>query len=236
MNRIEAIKELSNKRYLETLGKRFKFTGKPEIDFPKSSKGPFQRGNKKLSEKYCLTLSTVPVATCPMYAVCGTACYSLAAWCAYDDTRRSWARNTWYLLFRPETFRELVENQLRKDGRPVVRINNDGDMPNQATIDFWAGVISRFPHKKFYIYTKTRGIFDWSAMESLPNVSLIDSLPGGKCNFGAADYVEALAKKTGGTICTKCVEFKGNQVCGDPSRCVECMTGSGWKNMLFVVH
>ena len=163
-----------------------------------------QRGNTKLSTMYMFNL---PVTK----AVCNRICPSCYA--AREQVRfpATLAARTARLTaasqpdFPTRVIAELTA--LRKPPR-FFRIHASGEFFSQQYIDHWATIIAATPHITFYAYTKRLADFDFSALQQLPNLVLINSLHFGQLNYGttppAGAFVCPSATETCGVSCQYC--------------------------------
>jgi hypothetical protein len=186
------------------------------------------KGNSKLHN--ILIFDMPAIATCLNCEDCKSMCYAMKAQNMYLDTKVF--RYTNYSLFlnkRSELF-NLIITQLQGSKQSVVRIHSSGDFFNQDYIEFWCNIISLFPNKRFYAYTKVDKILDFSTINKLGNFNLISSIIGDtQINFGSIDYCNSLNKKYNSFICPA---TKGENVkCG--LQCDYCVTKN---NVCFVQH
>jgi len=73
-------------------------------------------------------------------------------------------------------------------------------------------VAARLPRIKFYAFTKTLSMFDFSTLTKLPNVNILPSYVGGHLNYGTAQHVIHLAIRHGAKICPATAK-QGGQKC-----------------------
>ena len=93
------------------------------------------------------------------------------------------------------------------------RLHASGEFYSQSYIDSWTTIAKSFPNITFYAYTKRLKDFDFSAISSLPNFVLIDSLHFGKLNYSTLDKAPSDA--------FICPSYLG-ATCGDS--CTYCQT------------
>ena len=113
----------------------------------------------------------------------------------------------------------------------ICRIHSSGDMYSQEYLNKWTRIISSLPNKKFYCYTKRKSTncLDFSVMDMLPNMNVIDSVTeDGGYNFGNKEYCDSLVSR-GYTLCG--CETGVDIKCMDT--CLSCLTE---KKVCFLTH
>lgn len=65
----------------------------------------------------------------------------------------------------------------------AIRVHESSDFYSQQYIDSWHSIASALPHFTFYAFTKRLSDFDFTALSSLPNFILINSLQHGGLNY-----------------------------------------------------
>ena len=95
------------------------------------------------------------------------------------------------------------------------RIHASGDFYSQDYISSWESIAKEFPNIIFYAYTKRKKDFNFSTLESLPNVVIINSF-----HFKGLNYGPLNEAPQGAFICP---HQKGTDIqCGKD--CEWCMT------------
>jgi len=129
----------------------------------------FSRGNAKIEKALIWNLphgKTCPGAT----EMCKQICY------AADSATRfphvvpgSRAHNL--KIARSKNFKDLMEEGLRRDRLPMMRIHESGDFFNQKYLDDWTELIANDPNRTFWAYTKSYNL-DFTEALKLPNLYL----------------------------------------------------------------
>jgi hypothetical protein len=192
----------------------------------------FAKGNSKLS-KDVLTFN-IPAGM----EVCGREC----AGCYALKEQKRWktvevGRDKRYQLSKEDSFVDMAVEELKKSSPKFVRVHSSGEFYSQEYVDKWVEIAKRLPNLVFYTYTKRKGDFDFSELESLSNFVLHNSYvyADGKkyTNFGNTEYIEKLADSTGGFICPLAKDRTG--MCGDS--CTWCMEKQNQNTpILFEMH
>jgi hypothetical protein len=161
-------------------------------------------GNHKV-DKSVLCWSITPVESCPNCSDCKDTCYALAPYTRWPNVRNAWDRN--FNISKGGDFVDKISDQLeRSKNVSVVRIHVSGDFYSQEYINKWFRIISAFPKIKFYTYTKTMELFDFSWILNLKNVNIINSIcPDGNKNYGNKERIDYLAS-VGYKICPATTE------------------------------
>jgi len=206
---------------------RLKYKGMPLEQIPVEDLWiSMSKGNLKISKN--VKIFNLPaIRSCPNSSQCAKFCYAKKAERQYPEVRLSRERN--FRLAKEAT--HLLKRQILKnlDDGDVVRIHEAGDMFSQEYLDMWTEIVKERPKVRFYTYSKTEGIWDWSKIKALPNFNLVSSIIAGKVNFGPEEEIKIRAQETGAFVCP-CK--KGNKVkCGED--CKECLTNP---NVLFIQH
>ena len=94
----------------------------------------------------------------------------------------------------------------------------------------WINISKKFPHIKFYAYTKVNKILNFSNTPKNLNVinSFIPTKQGDKLNFGKLDYVKKLRAESKGIICPP---TRGKNL-----TCEECKYCFDKSKPIFVIH
>ena len=135
--------------------------------------------NSKLKHQLIFNL---PVS----HAICGrqcAGCYALKAQRRFPSVLASCERK--YQASLLPTFASTIISEIANFKRPLtaVRLHSSGEFYSQAYIDQWVTIASALPHIKFYAFTKRLSDFDFTALSSLPNFILINSLQHGGLNY-----------------------------------------------------
>ena len=192
----------------------------PQLDIYTSK--PLACGNSKLS-KNVLIFDLLAIYTCLNCSACAADCYAVKAQKQYPETWNKRWINTWLAAHDPEALMKMFHEQLSKTSKPLVRIHSSGDFISQEYVTLWTIIAKAHPEKTFYTYTKVDGLFDFKALETLPNVNIVKSLIGGKHrNFGDMTYCQSLIDTYGAHLCPYGVDQHTKPVhCG--TDCTICM-------------
>ena len=142
----------------------------------------------------------------------------------------------------PEFLFSCIDDQLSRKTTDYSRLNEAGDFSSQRDVDFWTWIARRHEETRFYGYTRTESIFDFSKFLALNNTNLVNSFiefRGHRYNnFGQEEFIQALSALTGIAICPNYnpLDLASNGKprlyhCG--TECHACMYA---KNMLFRQH
>ena len=172
------------------------------------------RGNRKL-HKTVFSWSITPVKSCPNHMECAKYCYARFPYRFYKYTKIAWDRN--FEFAKTGEFVDHIITQLKRAMNcKIVRIHVSGDFFNQKYVDNWTKITKMFPDIKFYGYTKTFHLFDFTELTSLENVNIINSICfDGGINFGDKDRVKFLTDN-GYIVCPVTVPENKNKkiTCG----------------------
>lgn len=118
-------------------------------------------GNKKLKKLDTVSFN-IPAfrsadgfKTCPKAGLCATVCYArqghyiMSHVQATREFNLSKARGSKIALIK------MLTEDLRKIKNKIIRVHDSGDFFDQAYMNAWFEVASRFPEKRFYAYTKS---------------------------------------------------------------------------------
>lgn len=173
-----------------------------------------QRGNAKLSFPYFNLPAT--------HEVCNRSCNG----CYAASEERRWpsvakARQLRYEAALQPTFASRIKAELSsmKSLPSMFRIHASGEFFSQPYVNAWYNIALAFPTITFYAYTKRLKDFDFSQLQSLPNVCIIDSF-----RFGGLNYGKLERKPAGAFLCP---DHKGNTNVQCGVTCQWCMTKSG---------
>jgi len=203
---------------------------------------PLRNGNDKID---CLTFSLPPGKSCPTakkYKCFSSGCYGTKGRLAMPASRKLYERNFEMAKHNLPALEALIVKQLKHSRKEAVRIHVVGDFFSQPYVDMWCRIARNVSQKRFFFYTKTAELFDFSEFLSLPNVSGNNSvLPvyGGQCNFGTQFEIDELedAMEKQGVPYTHCLCDKGyhDKRCG--VACDACWKPTGeWKYVTFIKH
>lgn len=169
-------------------------------------------GNAKIK---CLSFS-LPVDKCCKKICSG--CYSLKAEKLYPNVLKK--RNFNYNASIDDKFIDIINNDLniannsktKITNTKICRINTDGDFFSQEYIDKWTEIVSKNTDTSFYCYTKKLDKFDFSKLNKLKNINIIDSnTPLGK-NYGKLDYCDKLVKEYEYKLCPCANDTKDKKI------------------------
>lgn len=172
-----------------------------------------QKGNSKLIASDMMMFN-LPATK----EVCGrscSGCYAIKEQKVYPTVLP--ARQMRYEASKDSSFVDTVHSELskRKKRPKYFRVHASGEFYSQEYINAWETIAKNNSDITFYAYTKRKKNYDFSALESLNNFVLIDSLFFKGLNYGKLDQVPA-----GAFVCP---DQKGANVsCG--VQCQWCMT------------
>ena len=112
---------------------------------------------------------------------------------AYRNRNHYHSHQTW--------FRQTIYGEISKAGCNILRIHESGDFYSQEYLNKWAAIAQQWPHINFYAYTKKRDDFDFSVLDSLKNVNIINSRTPLGYNFGDQAYCNRLVAEYGYVQC-----------------------------------
>lgn len=182
----------------------------------------------KLGKKF-VAFSITPVKSCPNCVTCAKTCYANLAYRLYPTCKARWDYNFHLAQTDIPALEAGISGELRQTRKPFVRIHVSGDFFSQDYVDMWERIIQAFPNKRFYAYTKAYPLFDFSRLESLPNMNLINSFINGKLNYGKKGYCAKLIKDEGGFPCPAVLH--DNVHC---DTCLYCINQG--KKPVFLIH
>jgi hypothetical protein len=205
-------------------------TKKP-ASFPRNR---MSEGNNKIRGKNVLIFNLPAVITCLNNSDCATKCYAKKAEKMFEVVRRFRALNFYLAVNEPDLLKELIGAQIKRKLKHtdslVVRIHESGDFFCQDYINMWTDIVNSFPQVRFWCYTKTKDLLDFSLMESLPNINVINSYINGKLNFGSKDYVNNFIKDD--PECFLCPAVRNHSIACSVD-CQYCLSG---KKPVFYKH
>lgn len=194
----------------------------------KTGKKLLARGNAKLN-KSIFNWSISPIKSCLNCEDCKGTCYAMNAYRRWPNVKRAWDRNL--DMASTGSFVGPVVSQLaRARTCKYVRIHTSGDFFSQEYIEDWARIALQFPVLQFYTYTKVSHLFNFSHLENLPNVNIVQSIADdGGINYGDDTRLKEL-EKMGYTCCPVTLGKKGAK-CG--LNCTICMC---YPKVAFKIH
>jgi sulfatase maturation enzyme AslB (radical SAM superfamily) len=180
-----------------------------------------QWGNSKLPN---MLMWNIPASKEICGRVC-SGCYSHKFYRIYPNVLPAQTAR-YYESLKPDFSANIIK-ELKRVRKPVkyFRIHaSAGEFYSQAYIDSWLDIASAFPSITFYAYTKRLADFDFTALSSLPNFVLINSLHFGKLNYGPLDQAPEDA-----FICPSSDTVK----CG--IQCTYCMSKQAQHDSLYFI-
>lgn len=87
-----------------------------------------------------------------------------------------------------------INDEIVKSKNKTVRIHSSGDFFSQEYLDKWTIVAQTRKETSFYAYTKKKHMLDFTVIEALPNVNIINSMTPFGVNYGNKEYCEDLVK------------------------------------------
>lgn len=143
-----------------------------------------QKGNSKLGND--MAMFNLPATK----QVCGRecpGCYAIREQKRYPTVLP--AREARYEASMQPDFASNVRKEIRamKNQPKHFRIHASGEFYSQGYLDTWARIAKDFPNIIFYAYTKRKKDFDFTTLESLPNVVIINSFHFKGLNYGPID-------------------------------------------------
>ncbi len=186
-----------------------------------------QKGNSKLGKS--MHMFNLPAT----HEVCGRQCNG----CYAISEERRWptvskARQTRYEAALQPDFASRIKSELSAlRTKPLhFRLHSSGEFFSQPYINSWVSIASAFPAIMFFAYTKRLRDFDFSQLQALPNVCIIDSFHFGGLNYGKLERkpIEAFL----------CPDHKGNTGVQCGTTCTYCQTkgSADVKGVWFIKH
>lgn len=139
-------------------------------------------GNAKLSNEIAIWSVIAKKEVCGM--VC-KGCYAIKAQNGRHGKSITPSRERKYSFSQSNEFIDTILASIVKLDKKYVRIHESGEFYSQEYINKWCYIATSLPGVTFVAYTKRLKDFDFSILKSLENVIIIDSLHGGKINFGS---------------------------------------------------
>ena len=117
---------------------------------------------------------------------------------------------------KQDSFAQEVIDEIQQFKKPIeaVRVHESGEFYSQDYINKWFTISKQLPKQKFYAFTKRKKDFDFSKLESLPNVVIIDSLKFGGLNYGSEADMVKLKVEHGAMICPATFKGASKDTCG----------------------
>ena len=187
-----------------------------------------KRGNKKLG-KNILNFNLPPIKSCMNAESCKADCYAVKSYRMYPTVRNYQDIMQFFALNDIPTLENKITHELsnpKKWFQDTVRIHSSGDFITQNYLNMWFQIAEKFPHIKFYAYTKVNNILNFSATPK--NLNIINSFVNNKLNFGSYEYISKLRAESKGIICPP---TRGKNL-----TCEECKYCFDKKKPLFVIH
>ena len=119
----------------------------------KVKRGILKNNNKKLG-KAIYDFNLPPVESCPNSIDSQDDCYAVNIYKRYKTARHSWNDNFKLVINDLPKFKQLVNNQIKKDGIYNIRIHSSGDFYNMDYLNAWVEIAKKNPSIMFYAYTK----------------------------------------------------------------------------------
>ena len=168
-----------------------------------------QSGNSKLHNMY---MWNMPATKLQCGRICPN-CYARREEARWPSVRK--AREARYQASLQPDFSSRIIAELKALRKPpkYFRVHASSEFYSQSYIDSWTTIAKSFPNITFFSYTKRLKDFDFSAISSLPNFVLINSLHFGKLNYSKLEDAPSSA-----FICPSYLEA----TCGDS--CTYCQT------------
>lgn len=157
-----------------------------------------KNGNGKIdSSVECQAL--FPVLTCACHCA---GCYAVNS-CTKKfngqgkQTAESWYKFTFIATYYPDIYFAQVDRELAKSKADECRWHVSGDFINNDDIARCIDTFSKYPHIRFYTYTKRneKEMPALAQLKALANVNIVDSMPCGMINYGNDEYLANLARK-----------------------------------------
>jgi hypothetical protein len=93
---------------------------------------------------------------------------------------------------RMPEFVSNINSEIVHSKNKTVRIHSSGDFYSQDYLNKWKIVAHARRDTKFYTYTKKKQELDFTAIEALPNVNIINSVTPLGVNYGDSAYCKEL--------------------------------------------
>jgi hypothetical protein len=184
-----------------------------------------QKGNQKLGSN--ILMFNIPANKTVCGRIC-PGCYAIKEQKRYPTVEP--ARQARYEATLQPDFVMRMKKELRaKKKLPKhFRIHSSGEFYSQQYINSWIKIAKEFPEITFFTYTKRKKDFDFSALESMSNVVIINSFQFKGLNYGRLEDVPEGAHV--------CPDRRNNDVqCGET--CDFCMRKEAQqKGVFFIKH
>lgn len=214
------LKEVKNINYLKKTNSRYHLVA----DLNLYVGNVFSFGNTKLGKNIAIT-KQMEIFTCLDCKDCMKDCYAHKATIAYPTVNNYRWLHTYMAINHLDIYETWIREDLNHLPKKIkfVRIHESGDFFCQAYVDMWTRVIADYPSLKFYFYTKSENILDFSEMLKLSNVNRVKShLPNGDVNFDDENIIKAKCEKYNVPLCPYGVNGQTEMVhCG--TQCTICM-------------
>jgi len=155
-------------------------------------------GNLKI-DKACKVFS-LPSSICFGEGNQCKGCYALKSEKRFKETVVN-SRNGNLKFTLSDTFILKMNVMLKFTKKRLFRIHESGDFYSQNYVNKWLEIALDNPMINFYGYSKKFDKLDFSKINTLPNVNIINSIPHGMLNYGNLEYCNYLVKKHKFTLC-----------------------------------
>lgn len=184
----------------------------------------FSFGNSKLGNNIAIT-KLKEIFTCLDCKDCMKDCYAVKASTQYPTVNNYRWLHTYMAINHLDVYESWIREDLNHLPKKIrfVRIHESGDFFNQSYLDMWTRIIKDYPKYKFYFYTKSENILDFSEMLTLSNVNRVKShLPNGHINFDDENIIVPKCETMGVPVCPYGRNGQTEMVhCG--TQCTLCM-------------
>ena len=180
-------------------------------------------GNKKI-DKAC-KIWNLPTTVCFGKGKQCSGCYAKKAEYFYPSCMPCRTKNLKASV--KSSFVLLMNLKLKFTRKKLFRIHESGDFYSQVYLDKWTEICLSNPKIKFYGYSKKFNKLDFTLLNSLENVNIINSLADGLINFGSVEYCKELVLHYGSYLCPCTEEIKCMK------DCFKCLTK---EKVCFIQH
>lgn len=179
----------------------------------------FTKGNHKLDSG--IITFDIPATQDICGRIC-EGCYAIKAQKLYKAVLPSRERKL--ELSKQPSFVGLATSAINVLNPNYVRLHASGEFYSQEYVDKWYEIAKQLPSRAFYAYTKRLSDFNFQGIKALPNFVLVNSLHGGRINYGALSD-----NKSNLHVCPD--HSTKEIICG--SSCTYCMTKEAQHNGVF---
>jgi hypothetical protein len=131
--------------------------------------------NKKLKKTNTVSFNLPAIESCPQAGICATVCYATQGAYVYPNVKNARRFNFEQAKGPRWNFENPLIHDLGLIKQTSIRLHDSGDFFSQAYLNIWFKVITLFPEKQFYAYTKSLHL-DFSNKPD--NFTLIQSFGG----------------------------------------------------------